>query len=105
MAKPANPQYEFGPFQLNPDERLLLRDEEPVALTPKAFDTLCYFVEHHQRLLTKDELIAQLWPDSFVEEQSGAERLRCAARFGRKAGWPSLHRDRSQARLSFRCRS
>lgn len=80
MAKPTNPQYQFGPFQLNPDERLLLRDGEPVALTPKAFDTLCYFVEHHHRLLTKDELIAQLWPDSFVEESNLAQNVSAVRR-------------------------
>ncbi len=80
MAKPANPQYEFGPFQLNPDERLLLRNGEPVALTPKAFDTLCYFVAHHHRLLTKDELIAQLWPDSFVEESNLAQNVSAVRR-------------------------
>jgi DNA-binding winged helix-turn-helix (wHTH) protein/TolB-like protein len=80
MAKPATPQYEFGPFQLNPAERLLLRADEPIALTPKAFDTLCYFVEHHNRLLTKDELIAQLWPDSFVEESNLAQNVSAVRR-------------------------
>jgi DNA-binding winged helix-turn-helix (wHTH) protein/TolB-like protein len=80
MAKPANTQYEFGPFRLNPVERLLLREGEPIALTPKAFDTLCYFVENNNRLLTKDELIAQLWPDSFVEESNLAQNVSAVRR-------------------------
>ena len=39
--------YQFGPFQLDPAERLLARDGRPVALTPKAFDLLVYLVERH----------------------------------------------------------
>ena len=40
------PIYQFGPFRLDPAERLLLRDGQPVSLTPKAFDLLVYLVEH-----------------------------------------------------------
>jgi len=60
--------YEFGPFRLDPAERKLLRDNEIVALTPKAFDTLLLLVRNSGHLLGKDELIKMLWPDSFVEE-------------------------------------
>jgi len=60
--------YEFGPFRLEPDERKLLRGEEVVALTPKAFDTLVLLVRNTGHLLEKDELIRALWPESFVEE-------------------------------------
>jgi DNA-binding winged helix-turn-helix (wHTH) protein len=60
--------YEFGPFRLDPAERKLLRDNEIVALTPKAFDTLLLLVRNSGHLLGKDELIRMLWPDSFVEE-------------------------------------
>ena len=62
--------YEFGPFRLDPTERKLLRGNEIVALTPKAFDTLLLLVRNSGHLLEKDELIATLWPDSFVEEGS-----------------------------------
>ena len=60
--------YEFGPFRLDAGERLLLRDGESVPLTPKAFDLLLALVEHHGHLLEKDELMKNVWPDTFVEE-------------------------------------
>jgi DNA-binding winged helix-turn-helix (wHTH) protein len=60
--------YEFGQFRLDPAERKLSRNEEPVVLTPKAFDTLVILVRNSGHLLEKDELIRTLWPDSFVEE-------------------------------------
>src|SRR6516225_3279123 len=60
--------YEFGPFRLEPTERKLLRNNEVVVLTPKAFDTLVLLVRNSGHLLEKDELIRTLWPDSFVEE-------------------------------------
>jgi DNA-binding winged helix-turn-helix (wHTH) protein/TolB-like protein/tetratricopeptide (TPR) repeat protein len=67
--------YEFGPFRLDPAERQLLRDGQPVQLTPKAFDALLIFVEHSNRLLTKNELISKIWPDSFVEESNLAQNV------------------------------
>ena len=60
--------YEFGPFRLDTESRLLLRDHQPVPLTPKAFDTLLLLVERSGRLLLKDELMNALWPDTFVDE-------------------------------------
>jgi DNA-binding winged helix-turn-helix (wHTH) protein/Tol biopolymer transport system component len=60
--------YEFGLFRLEPSERKLWRNNEPVVLTPKAFDTLVLLVRNSGHLLEKDELIRKLWPDSFVEE-------------------------------------
>jgi len=60
--------YEFGPFRLNPPERLLLRDGQPVALPPKAYDLLVTLVAHTGRLVTKEELLKAVWPGTFVEE-------------------------------------
>jgi DNA-binding winged helix-turn-helix (wHTH) protein/Tol biopolymer transport system component len=60
--------HEFGPFRLDPRERLLTRDGQPVALTPKAFDLLVYLVERPGRLVDKQALMAALWPDAVVEE-------------------------------------
>ncbi len=65
--------YEFGRFSLNPRERRLLFDTEQVLLTPKAFETLACLVERHGHVITKDELMHMVWPDSFVEE-SGLTR-------------------------------
>jgi eukaryotic-like serine/threonine-protein kinase len=60
--------YEFGPFQLDPTERTLSRDGAIVSLTPKAVETLLCLVRNQGRVLTKDELLKQIWPDTFVEE-------------------------------------
>ncbi len=60
--------YEFGPFRLDPTERLLLRDGHPVPLTPKAFDVLMVLLRHSGHLVEKKELIEAVWPTSFVEE-------------------------------------
>src|SRR5918911_127914 len=62
--------YEFGPFRIDAAKRLLLREGEALALTPKAFDTLLALVERAGQLVTKDELMSRLWPDTFVEEGS-----------------------------------
>lgn len=60
--------YEFQAFRLNLSERQLLKDENPVSLTPKAFDVLAVLVEHAGHLVEKEELMQLVWPDSFVEE-------------------------------------
>ena len=60
--------YEFGPYRLLPAERLLLRDGQPVALTPRVFDTLLVFVRHSGKLLSKDDLMRLIWRDTVVEE-------------------------------------
>src|SRR5713101_4799996 len=67
--------YEFGPFRLDPAERLLLRDNQTIPLAPKAFDTLLMLVEHSGHLLTKDELLKRLWPETFVEEANLAQNI------------------------------
>ncbi len=67
--------YEFGAFRLEPRERLLFRDGERIALAPKAFDTLLVLVQHGGRVLTKDDLMHAVWPDSFVEENNLAQQI------------------------------
>ena len=65
----ANSQvYEFGNFRLEQKESRLLRDGEPVALTPRTFDVLVALVERYGQLVTKDELMQIVWADSFVED-------------------------------------
>jgi len=67
--------YAFGPFRLDPANQVLLRDGESLPLTGKVFDLLLYFVEHSDRLLTKDEILENVWPDSFVEEGNLARHV------------------------------
>jgi DNA-binding winged helix-turn-helix (wHTH) protein/TolB-like protein/Tfp pilus assembly protein PilF len=59
---------EFGPFQIDRSERVLLRDGRPVVLSPKAFKTLVALVERSGHLVEKNELMKTVWPDTIVEE-------------------------------------
>ncbi len=67
--------YGFGPFRMHTARRLLLRGEEPLPLTPKAFETLLVLVQNSERVVTKDELMKALWPDSFVEEANLTQNI------------------------------
>jgi TolB-like protein/DNA-binding winged helix-turn-helix (wHTH) protein len=58
--------YVFGPFRLDPARRVLVRNGVVVELTPRLFDTLMYLVEHHDRLVERDELERAVWPDRNV---------------------------------------
>ena len=60
--------YSFGPFRILPSEHLLLRGSSAISLAPKSFDLLVVLVSRHGQLLTRDELMQAIWPDSFVEE-------------------------------------
>jgi len=60
--------YQFDQFRLDPAERLLLRDGQPVALTPKSFETLLTLVRNTGHLIRKDELMKEIWHGAVVEE-------------------------------------
>lgn len=60
--------FAFGPFVLDRDRRLLARDGAPVSITPKAFDLLVVLVERGGAAVSKEELMARLWPDTAIEE-------------------------------------
>ena len=67
--------YEFGPFRLDSARRLLLRGDEQVALTAKAFDILLALVEHSGRIVAKEDLIKRVWPDVVVRESTLAQNI------------------------------
>jgi len=67
--------YEFGPFRLETEERVLLREGELVPLTPKAFGTLLVLVERRGHIVDKDELLKRVWPDTFVEDSTLAKNI------------------------------
>jgi DNA-binding winged helix-turn-helix (wHTH) protein/pimeloyl-ACP methyl ester carboxylesterase len=62
--------YQFGPFHLDAAEHRLLRDGVEVSLQLKTFETLCVLVENAGRLLKKEDLLRQVWPDAVVEENN-----------------------------------
>ncbi len=67
---PRSAVYRFGPFELDGAEYRLQRNGVEVPLQLKAFETLCILVERAGRLLTKDDLLRQLWPGTIVEENN-----------------------------------
>ncbi|HEX6731457.1 MAG TPA: winged helix-turn-helix domain-containing protein, partial [Pyrinomonadaceae bacterium] len=68
MTLEASSLYIFGAFRLDPVNRLLLRDGKRVALSPKTFEMLLLLVEGRGDVLSKNQLMETLWPDTFVEE-------------------------------------
>jgi eukaryotic-like serine/threonine-protein kinase len=60
--------YEFGPFRVDPEKETLLRAGDPILLTPKTFQILLVLVRHSKEVVTKDDLMKAVWPDTFVEE-------------------------------------
>jgi DNA-binding winged helix-turn-helix (wHTH) protein/TolB-like protein/Tfp pilus assembly protein PilF len=75
MSKQTKHLYEFGRFCLDTAERRLLRNGEPVQVTPKAFDTLIALVENSGRILEKETLLQKVWPDTVVEEATLAQNI------------------------------
>ena len=67
--------YEFGPFCLDGNKKLLWRDSEPVSLTPKVLDTLLVLIELRDRIVTKDELLERVWGGTVVEEGGLARNI------------------------------
>ena len=63
--------YEFGDFRIDRARRLLFgADGLSRSLSPKAFDTLLYLVEHSEMVLDKESLMKAIWPDTVVEENN-----------------------------------
>jgi DNA-binding winged helix-turn-helix (wHTH) protein len=60
--------YEFGGYRLDARARVLSLRDRPIALAPKSFDLLLLLVERRGRVVERDELIRELWPDTVVEE-------------------------------------
>src|SRR5690242_1457967 len=75
MMKPAKRLFEFGPYRVDAADRLLLKEGKVVPLPPKVFDILLAFVERSGRVLDKDELMQEVWPDTFVEEGNLARNV------------------------------
>src|SRR6202521_2439547 len=69
MTSPGPPErHRFGPFELQPDNRRLLKDGATISLRPRAFALLVALVDRAGQLVTKDELLDQVWPKMVVEE-------------------------------------
>lgn len=60
--------FQFGEFLLDMEEMVLLRNQKPLAITPKAFLLLKTLVKNRGHIVEKEQLMKAVWPDSFVEE-------------------------------------
>ena len=76
MQKTAHPSYPFDDFTVDLAAGCLMRKGQEVKLRPKSFEALRYLVENGGRLVSKDELMHAIWPDSFVTENSLVKCLR-----------------------------
>jgi DNA-binding winged helix-turn-helix (wHTH) protein/tetratricopeptide (TPR) repeat protein len=70
QARPPRRLRAFKDFTLDLDRGCLFRGRDEIKLRPKVFEALTYLVDHHNRLVPKDELIKALWTDSFVTDDS-----------------------------------
>ena len=67
--------FQFGKFVLDPREKTLFAEGHPVRLPAKEFETLLLLVENNGRALSKEEMMAALWQDAFVEESNLARQI------------------------------
>lgn len=67
--------YEFSPFQLDADHLLLHLDGAPIALGPKVVETLLALVEREGEIITKNALVARIWPEGYVEESNLTQNI------------------------------
>lgn len=67
--------YQFGRLRVDALARTLRREDEIVTLNRRAFDVLLYFVQNPGKVLTRDELLKNVWPDTYVDENSLAQSI------------------------------
>jgi len=67
--------YEFGPYRVDPERRMLQRGNEPIALQPKAFETLLVLMQRAEDVVPKDELMSRVWANTFVDESNLAQTI------------------------------
>jgi eukaryotic-like serine/threonine-protein kinase len=75
MSMKAGEIFQFGEFQIDARARTLRREDQVVALNFRAFDVLLYFAQNPGRTLTRDELLKNVWPDTYVDEHSLAQSI------------------------------
>lgn len=67
--------YRFGGFEIDASERTLMDGDRPIQLAPRVFDTLRMLVKNGGHVLSKERMLAEVWEDSFVEENNLAQNI------------------------------
>lgn len=75
MKNRKNVSYSFDPYLVEAGERRLWRNKELISITPKAFDTLIVLLENKGKVVEKNELLNEVWQDTFVEESTLAQNI------------------------------
>ena len=75
MSSVPHPIFRFGEFEVDTLSRTLKRGDTAVSLSRRSFDLLLYFVQNSGRVLSKEELLKNIWPDTFVDENSLAKSI------------------------------
>jgi len=73
----AHASYCFGEYRLDVADQQLFRRDKAVPLPPKEFRLLQLLVEHHGHLVTKQQVLDVVWPDTFVTDDTIAQRVSC----------------------------
>ena len=81
--------YVFGPYRLDPVARTLLRDDKPLALTPKAVETLALLVESNRSVVPKETLLSRVWAGTFVGDGSLMRNISDLRRVFAERGGPN----------------
>lgn len=75
MTKLETPIYSFRGFRLDVAERLLFSGDTSLTLPPKVFDTLSLLVKNSGHVISKEEMLSEIWDDNFVEENNLAQNI------------------------------
>jgi DNA-binding winged helix-turn-helix (wHTH) protein/TolB-like protein len=67
---PQHKVYSFDDFRIDASHRMLYRRDEEIPMVPKAVETLLALIERRGKIVSKDELLAAVWPDTVVEESN-----------------------------------
>src|ERR1039458_1063121 len=75
MSMKAEEIFQFGRFQIDARARTVRREKAIVTLNSRSFDVLLYFVQNPGRVLAREEMLKNVWPDAFVDEHSLAQSI------------------------------
>src|SRR5664279_1381709 len=75
MSMKAEEIFQFGEFQIDARARTVRREKAIVTLNSRSFDVLLYFVQNPGRVLAREEMLKNVWPDAFVDEHSLAQSI------------------------------